>query len=572
MHVLRSVTATAVVLLLSFTAAVEAAAIVPQKMAVVRRAASRVTTCRGTGQYFLPQKNVCKPCSWKFPGASVCSATAALRCATGYLSNGLCVMRCPASTFIGNGVCSPCSTTFPGAATCNSNSATKCTIGYLSGGKCSSACPTGFVNAPSTRTCVTCNRFDNLAATCTAGKIARPATRELTPPAPHLNLREEYLSMQLDSAQNSCVPCNSVSDFASTCSSATAVTACITPYMVSSDKRSCVLGSTWSYYLASSIPDVPYDSNVQTPTICGRTAVGEGFQVAIFDTSSLTCFATSTSAASLISNLIWDADSTVFVYGTCKTNNAIARAARARCRDVTLTPTSCTLANRASCLTLSTPCLGSQFRNFNGVCQECDTAYSESRTCDLFNGATSCIDGTFLANGTCISCVAFDPNASECSANGTLGGCNAGWVLSSNTCVVDTSIPSQNAQTVWSFYFNSTIKGLPVVSRNASDQYACADDVFMANYTLGAYDASAKTCWANNATNTLTGSETDSVGASVYLVIPCATTNQTMGEFQQSGAAFPIRAGLDSHFTLSRYPSAASSTDSDCYNIVTDGS
>ncbi|SCZ93824.1 BZ3500_MvSof-1268-A1-R1_Chr6-3g08909 [Microbotryum saponariae] len=513
--------AAAVLLLLSFTVAVEAAAIVPRKMALVRRATARVTTCHGTGQYPLPQKNVCKPCSWKFPGASVCSATAALRCATGYLSNGLCVTRCPASTFIGNGACSPCSSKFPGAATCVANAATKCTIGYLSGGKCSSVCPAGFVNAPSTRTCVTCNRFDKLAVTCTAGKIATCNS-----------------GAYLDSKQNSCVPCNSVSDFASTCSSATVVTACIAPYMVSSDKRSCVLGSSWSYYLAASIPDVPYESNVQTPTICGRNAVGEGSQVAVFDTSSLTCFATSTSGASLLPNLIWDADSTVLVYGTCKTNNLIARAARARCRDVTLTPTSCTLASRASCSTLSTPCLGSQFRNFNGVCQECDTAYSESRTCDLFDGATSCIDGTFLVNGTCSSCAVFDPNASECSSNGNLGGCNAGWVLSNNTCVVDTSSSGQNAETVWSFYFNSTVQGLPVVSRNASDQFACADDVLVANYTLGAYDASGKTCWANNATHTLTGSETDSVGASVYLITPCATTNRTL--------------------------------DTNCYNIVTD--
>ncbi|KDE07105.1 hypothetical protein MVLG_02675 [Microbotryum lychnidis-dioicae p1A1 Lamole] len=503
--------AAAVLLLLSFTVAVEAAAIMPQRMAVVPRATARATNCRGTGQYPLPQKNVCKPCSWKFPGASVCSATAALRCATGYLSNGLCVTRCPASTFIGNGACSPCSIKFPGAATCDANAATKCTIGYLSGGKCSSVCPAGFVNAPSTRTCVTCNRFDNLAATCTAGKIATCKS-----------------GAYLNSKQNSCVPCNSVNDFASTCSSATVVTACIAPYMVLSDKRSCVLGSTWSYYLAASIPDVPYQSNVQTPTICGRNAVGEGSQVAVFDTSSLTCFATSTSGASLLPNLIWDADSTVLVYGTCKTNNLIARAARARCRDVTLTPTSCTLANRASCSSLSTPCLGSQFRNFNGVCQECDTAYSESRTCDLFDGATSCIDGTFLVNGTCSSCAVFDPNASECSSNGNLGGCNAGWVLSNNTCVVDTTSSGQNAETVWSFYFNSTIQGLPVVSRNASDQFACADDVLVANYTLGAYDASGKICWANNATRTLTGSETDSVGASIYLITHCATTNRTV--------------------------------------------
>ncbi|SCZ93823.1 BZ3500_MvSof-1268-A1-R1_Chr6-3g08910 [Microbotryum saponariae] len=66
-----------VLAVVSLTSVADAAAIhTPQGRSIQRR---KITTCRGTGQYPLPQNNVCKPCSWKFPGASTCTATAALR-------------------------------------------------------------------------------------------------------------------------------------------------------------------------------------------------------------------------------------------------------------------------------------------------------------------------------------------------------------------------------------------------------------------------------------------------------------------------------------------------------------
>ncbi|SCV70193.1 BQ2448_1587 [Microbotryum intermedium] len=496
-----------VLAVLSLTSVIDAAAIHAPKTDALQRRAQKITTCRGTGEYPIPQNNQCKPCSFKFPGASTCSATAALRCRTGYLSAGVCVTTSPASTFNSNGVCTPCSTRFAGAATCTSSSATKCNTGFLSGGKCPSVCPTGFVNAPSTRTCVACNRFDNLAATCSAGKIATCAA-----------------GAYLNSAQNDCISCTSVNSFATTCSSASVITACSAPYTVSSDKKTCVLGSGWSYYLASSIPDVPYDSNVQTPVICGRGAVGEGSQVAVFDSNSLTCFSSSTSPSSELPELVWDADSTVMVLGSCKTNNALVPAAKSRCRDVTLTPSSCTLtADRSPCSDLFTTCSGSQFRNFDGVCQECGTAYQDALTCDIFSGATTCIAGDYLNNGTCTSCSNFDPNAASCSAHGTLSACNNGWVLASNnTCLVDTSATATAVDNSWSYYPDSLISSLTVLNNNSTDQYDCAEAVYASNFTLAAFDPVTNNCYVTNATTTITESITDVAGASVFVIDTCA--------------------------------------------------
>ncbi|SCZ93827.1 BZ3500_MvSof-1268-A1-R1_Chr6-3g08911 [Microbotryum saponariae] len=397
--------------------------------------------------------------------------------------------------------------------------------GFLSAGKCASVCPTGFVNAPSTRTCVTCNRFDNLAATCTAGKIATCNSGA-------------YL--KLNSGQNDCVACTSVNSFATTCSSATVVTACTAPYTVSADKKSCVLGSAWSYYLASSIPDVSYDSNVQTPIICGRGAVSKGSQVAVFDTSSLTCFSTSSSATAAVPKLTWDADSTVMVLGSCKTNNALIPSAKARCRDVTLTASSCTLtADKSACSTLLTRCTGSQFRNFNGICQDCASTYQDSLTCDLFNGATTCIDGDFLNNGTCSSCSTFDPNAASCAANGTVSDCNNGWVLSGNACVVDTSAPASAVDTAWSYYPDSMVASLSVLNTDSADQYDCAEAIYASNLTMGAFDPVAGNCYAANATDPILSSITDVDGASVFVIETCAA-NQASVPTDQGNTCYDL--------------------------------
>ncbi|SGY15395.1 BQ5605_C013g07358 [Microbotryum silenes-dioicae] len=532
-----SSTVVSVLAVLSLTSVINAATIHSPRGGAIQRRANKITTCRGTGEYPIPQNNQCKPCSFKFPGASTCSATAALRCRTAdnrdrsfFLSiSG--VTTCPASTFNGNGECLACSSKFPGAATCTSSAATKWSVlwaalttkhhskltsglllhfhsntGYLSSGKCASVCPTGFVNAPSTRTCVACNRFDNLALTCSAGKIATCAA-----------------GAYLNSAQNDCIACTSVNRFATTCSSASVITACSAPYSVSADKNNCVLGSGWSYYLASSIPDVPYTSNVQTPVICGRRAVSEGSQVAVFDSNSLTCFSTSASTSTELSELVWDTDSAVMVLGSCKTNNAIMPAAKSRCRDVTLTASSCTLtADRSACSGLFRTCSGSQFRNFDGVCQECATAYQDALTCDIFSGATTCIDGDYLNNGTCTSCSTFDPNAASCAANGTLSACNNGWVLSNNSCTVDTSATASVLDNSWSYYPDSLISSLTVLNNNSIDQYDCVEAVYAANFTLAAFDPTSNNCYVTNASTNITESITDVSGASVFVIDTCA--------------------------------------------------
>ncbi|SGZ28753.1 BQ5605_C027g10438 [Microbotryum silenes-dioicae] len=488
--------------------------------------------CTAIGQFPTAIDGACVSCSSQFPGASACTVTAATRCSTGSLSAGACVTVCAISTFSFNGICTACTSKYQRAAACTTTGATKCNSGFLIGGQCARVCPTGFVNAASTRTCMPCTKFDTLAATCSAGKITTCV------PGAYLN-----------AAKNDCIACNTVNKFASACSSSTIVTACTAPYTVSTDKKSCVLGTAWSVYLLSSIPDTPYQANTRSPGSCGNRAVGKGAQVAVFDSDSSTCYAsTSNTSVSTMANLVWDIDSTTIVYGTCKKNNALNPFAKARCRDVILTTSSCNLVfDRSLCSTLFTPCAGDQFRNYNGICQDCDDVYDDSLTCDIFNGATSCVAGDYLTNGTCSSCSDFDPNAASCSADGTVDGCNDGWVVSGNSCVVDGSDVAQvGLDTAWSYYPDSSIHNLAsltVLNTNSPDQYDCAESVYDSNFTMAVFDPTSHSCYAANATTALTKSITDVDGASVFVIEVCAA-NQAQVPTEQGSTCYDIK--LDS--------------------------
>ncbi|SCV67487.1 BQ2448_5098 [Microbotryum intermedium] len=345
--------------------------------------------------------------------------------------------------------------------------------------------------------------------------------------------------------------CNTVNMFASACSSPTVVTACIGPYTVSADKKSCVLGTAWSIYLLSSIPDTPYQSNIRSPGACGNRAVAKGAQVAVFDSGSLTCYAsTANNSVSTMANLEWDLDSTTIVYGTCKKNNVLNPAARGRCHDVILTTSACNLvADKSTCSTLFAPCEGDQFRNYNGICQDCDEVYDGALTCDIFNGATSCIAGDYLTNGTCSSCSDFDPNAANCSADGTVDSCNDGWVLSGNTCIADTSsVPQIGLDTAWSYYPDSSISNLAalaVFNTNSTDQYDCAESVYDSNFTMAVFGPTSQKCYATNATNTLTNSIIDLDGASVFVIEVCAA-NQAQVPYNQGNTCYDITLDSES--------------------------
>ncbi|SCV67486.1 BQ2448_5097 [Microbotryum intermedium] len=189
----------------SFISVADAAPVPKGKNAVTEQSVVKAkddVACSALGQFPVAVNGACVSCSSQFPGASACTATAATRwsvaklhgtcvlarwtrltslrffsllhhdSSTGFLSAGACVAICPSSTSNVNNVCTACITKFAGAATCTSTAATRCNSGFLTGGQCASVCRTGFVNAASTRPCVPCTKFDNLAVTCSAGKIA----------------------------------------------------------------------------------------------------------------------------------------------------------------------------------------------------------------------------------------------------------------------------------------------------------------------------------------------------------------------------------------------------------------
>lgn len=515
-----------------------------------RNTKTKVTTCTAVGQYPTPQNGACKPCSWKFgAGAAACTTTKVTRCSTGLIATGAtsCVAQCPVTAFASSGVCKTCSSKFPSALTCTSSKATSCSTGYLNPTtfKCAATCPSGYVNVAKTKTCTACSVYDTNAASCSAGKIASCNS-----------------GTYLNSAKTACVACSTVNPNALTCTSATSISLCASPYTVSTNKQTCNIGSTWSYYLSSSIPDVDYSLSTTNAALCGRNAVSVQKPVAEFDSSSNLCYSAPSLTPAVIQTLTWDTDSSVFIYGTCKSNNAIIPDAKARCYDATLTATSCTLSTRASCTTLMGTCDGDQFRNYNGLCQDCASAYDDSLTCDIFNGATSCIDGDYVlpgtgedaASNTCASCTDFDLNAATCTYTAAdqshlITGCNAGWVVdaTNNVCIVDTSAVPTTVSNAWSYYMDSSVAtgATTPLTGTFNDAFDCAEAAYDQGFTLSSYDdtATAGTFVCNAitpadvpSTNALLAAivENDDGGAAVMAIGTCSDNEDGASDIANS--------------------------------------
>jgi hypothetical protein len=289
-----------------------------------------------------------------------------------------------------------------------------------------------------------------------------------------------------------------------------------------------VVGSAWSYYLSSSIPNIPYYSNVNSALTCAKNTASIGSQIAEFDTSSQTCYSQQASSG-LLQSLIWDADTNVMVLGTCQTNDLIIPAAKGRCYDVTLTATSCTLANKAQCSTLLVSCTGSQFQNYDGICQDCSSAYQDATTCDI-NGANSCIDGDFLLAGTCSSCDQFDVNSASCDSTGTLFSCNTGWVLQDNACVVDNSAGPVVLDNSWSYYVDSFVTGQTAINTNSIDMFDCVEGAYDQTLTFATFDVPSNTCYAVNETSGIEAAIESLIGNAVFLLDTCEANSAQVGD------------------------------------------
>ena len=476
-------------------------------------------TCRGSGEYPTPINGVCKPCSYKFSGASTCSTSAALKCKTGYLSSGKCVSSCPASTFASSGKCASCSSKFSGAATCTAAGATKCSTGYLtSAGKCAATCPTNYIGIASSKKCAACSTV-NGAASCSKGKVATCDS-----------------GFYLNSAKTACVKCTNIDANAVTCTSGSVITSCQSPFSVASNKKTCHLGSTWSFYLSSTLPDIDYASDKSSAVLCGRNTVANSMPLATYDPDTNNCYESASLNSTVVSELVWDDDSSVFVYGSCATNNKLVPTdAKARCYDAIMTATACTLTDSsAACTTLLNDCDGDQFRNIDGLCQDCQAVYDDALTCDIYNGATTCIDGDYVNNGTCSGCTDFDANAATCETDGTVDSCNYGYTVATNgtACVVDTDMPaSTQLQNAWSYYMDSFVGNLTqFVTDSVTDQFDCAEQVWSANLTMSAWDATSSTCYSATESDVLLAELAEYDGNSVIVMNTCSDNSASVSD------------------------------------------
>ncbi len=170
-------------------------------------------------------------------------------------SAGKCVTTCPASQFNNNGSCKSCSSKFSGAATCTASGATKCSTGYLLNGKCLATCSTGYIGIASTKKCAACDTVAG-ALTCAKGKVATCDT-----------------PYYVNSKGSACVKCSNIDPNALTCASGVHINTCQAPFTVASNKKTCHLGSSWSMYLSSTIPDVDYANSKSSAVLCGRNSV-----------------------------------------------------------------------------------------------------------------------------------------------------------------------------------------------------------------------------------------------------------------------------------------------------------
>ena len=255
-----------------------------------------------------------------------------------------------------------------------------------------------------------------------------------------------------------------------------------------------------------------------------------------YDPDSNNCYESSALNNTIVSELVWDDDSSVFVYGSCATNNKLVSSdAKARCYDAIMTSTACTISDSGSaCTTLLNDCDGDQFRNVNGLCQDCQAVYDDALTCDIYNGATTCIDGDYVNNGTCSDCADFDTNAALCTADGQIQDCNYGYVPSTDgtSCIVNTDMPaSTQLQNAWSYYMDSFVGNLTQFQTDSvTDQFDCAEQVWSAGVAMSAFDAGSGVCFSATPTADLLAEITEFDGNSVIVIDTCSDNSGSVSD------------------------------------------
>ncbi len=152
--------------------------------------------------------------------------------------------------------------------------------------------------------------------------------------------------------------------------------------------------------------------------------------------------------------------------------------------------------------------------------------YDDALTCDIYNGATTCIDGDYVNNGTCSQCTDFDANAALCTADGQLQECNYGFAVAADntSCVASTDMPaSTQLQNAWSYYMDSFVGNLTQFQADSvADQYDCAEQVWTAGSSMSAWDANSSICFYANSTTDLLAEIAEYDGNSVIVMDTCA--------------------------------------------------